>query len=61
MKMYRVTFVGGARVERLRAESFRDAAPWVEFVVAEGNGLDLTYRVVARFDGREIERITTVG
>jgi hypothetical protein len=32
-----------------------------EFVVIEGEGLDILIRVVATFDGREIPRITTTG
>ena len=60
VQTFRVAFEGSQRVERLRADSYRLADQWVEFVVEEGTGLDLSYRVVATFDGREIARITTV-
>lgn len=58
---FRVTFEGSSRVERVRASDYRSVPPWVEFVVDEGSGLEVAYRVVARFDGREIARITTTG
>ena len=61
MTTFRVTFEGSDRVERVRAEAYQSVPPWVEFVVAEGHGLTLAQRVVARFDGREIARITTTG
>jgi hypothetical protein len=58
---FRVTFESSDRVERVRAESYRSVPPLVEFVVDEGDGLTVDKRVVARFDGREIARITTTG
>ena len=58
---YRVTFEGSDRVERIRAEAYRNVPPYVEFVVTEGEGLDVRDRVVATLDGREIARITTTG
>jgi hypothetical protein len=58
---FRVTFEGSDRVERVRAERYRSVPPLVEFVVTEGQGLDVGDRVVATFDGREIARITTTG
>ena len=58
---YRITFEGSDRVERIRAEAYRSVPPLVEFVVTEGEGLDIHNRVVATFDGREIQRITTTG
>jgi hypothetical protein len=61
MTTFRITFEGSDRVERVRAESYRSVPPWVEFVVAEGHGLTIETRVVARFDGREVARITTTG
>jgi hypothetical protein len=61
MATFRITFEGSDRVERVRAESYRSVPPWVEFVVAEGDGLTVEQRVVARFDGREIARISTTG
>lgn len=61
MTTFRVTFEGSDRVERVRAESYRSVPPWVEFVVAEAEGVTLEHRVVERFDGREIARITTTG
>ena len=61
MVTYRVTFEGGDRVERIRAEAYRSVPPYAEFVVTEGEGLDVRDRVVAKLDGREIARITTSG
>ena len=61
MTTFRVTFEGSDRVEHVRAESYRSVPPWVEFVVAEGEGVNLEHRVVGRFDGRDIARITTTG
>ena len=58
---FRVTFEGSDRVERVRAEAYRSAPPYVEFVVTEGDGLEVQDRVVAKFDGRQILRITTTG
>jgi hypothetical protein len=58
---FRVTFEGSDRVERIRAEAYRSVPPNVEFVVTEGDGLDIRDRVVATFDGRSILRITTTG
>jgi hypothetical protein len=58
---FRITFEGSDRVERIRAESYRSVPPLVEFVVTEGEGLDIHNRVVARFEGREIQRIITTG
>lgn len=58
---YRVTFEGSDRVERIRAEAYRSVPPYVEFVVTDGEGLDVRDRVVATFDGREIARITAAG
>jgi hypothetical protein len=58
---FRVTFEGSNRVERIRAENYRNVPPFVEFVITEGDTLDVRDRVVAKFDGREIARITTTG
>ena len=58
---YRVTFESSDRVERIRAEAYRSVPPYVEFIVTEGEGLDIHDRVVATVDGREIARITTTG
>jgi hypothetical protein len=58
---FRITFEGSDRVERIRAEAYRSVPPLVEFVVTEGEGLDIHDRVVATFDGREIQRITSTG
>ncbi len=58
---FRVTFEGSGRVERIRAEAYRSVPPYVEFTVSEGEGLRVWKRVVAKLDGREIERITTTG
>ena len=61
MVTFRVTFEGSSRVERVRAEGYRSGPPLVEFVVTEGEGLDIHDHVVATFDGRAIARITTTG
>lgn len=45
----------------MRAEAYRSVPPYVEFVVTEGEGLNIRNRVVATFDGRQIARITTTG
>jgi len=58
---FRVTFEGSDRVERVRAEAYRSVPPYVEFVVTEGDGLDVHDRIVARLDGRAIARISTTG
>jgi len=58
---FHVTFEGSDRVERVRAEAYRSVPPFVEFVVSEGDGLDVRDKVVATIDGREIARITTIG
>ena len=58
---FRITFEGSDRVERVRAEAYRSVPPLVEFVVTEGDGLDVRDRVVATFDGNEVARITTTG
>jgi DNA-binding HxlR family transcriptional regulator len=58
---FRVTFEGSNRVERVRAEAYRSVPPHVEFVVTEGKGLNVGNQVVAKFDGRQIARITTTG
>jgi hypothetical protein len=58
---FRFTFEGSDRVERVRAKGYRSVPPFVEFVVTEGEGLDIHDRVVATFDGREIRRITATG
>lgn len=58
---FRVTFEGSDRVERVRAEAYRSVPPYVEFVVTEGEGLNIRNRVVATFDGRLIGRVTTTG
>ncbi|HEX5018714.1 MAG TPA: hypothetical protein VFX15_14145 [Actinomycetes bacterium] len=56
-----MTFEDSDRVERIRAEGYRSVPPLVEFVVTEGEGLDIHDQVVATFDGRTIKRITTAG
>jgi hypothetical protein len=61
MTTFRITFDGSDRVERVRAESYRSVPPWVELVVADGEGLTLEQRVLAKFDRREISRISTTG
>lgn len=58
---FRISFEGSDRVERVRAESYRSVPPFVEFIIAAGDGLVVEQRVVATFDGREIALITTVG
>ena len=58
---FRVTLEGSDRVERIRAEGYRSVPPLVEFVVTEGEGLDVRDRVVATLDGGQIKRITTTG
>lgn len=58
---FRITFNGSDRVERVRASAYRSVPPWVEFIVEEGTGLALEERVVAKFDGGLIARITTTG
>ncbi len=58
---FRVTFEDSDRVERVRASAYRSDPPWVEFLVEEGDGLVLDQRVVARFDGNLLARITTTG
>jgi hypothetical protein len=58
---FRVTFEGSDRVERVRAEAYRSVPPFIEFVVTEGDGLEVQNRVVAKLDGRQIARITTTG
>jgi len=61
MRTYRVTFEDSDRVERIRASDYRNRPPWIEFVVAEGDGLNVEYTVIARIDGATIARITTTG
>jgi hypothetical protein len=61
MLTFRVTFEGSDRVERVRAEAYRSVPPYVEFVVTEGEELDIRNRVVATFDGRQVARIATTG
>lgn len=58
---FRVTFERSDRVERVRAEAYRSVPPNVEFVVTEGEGMNIRNRVVATFDGRQIARISTTG
>jgi len=58
---FRITFEGSNRAERVQAETYRNVPPFVEFVVTEGEGLNVRDRVVAKFDGREIARIPTTG
>jgi hypothetical protein len=58
---FRITFEGSDRVERIRAEAYRSVPPVVEFLVTEGDGLDIHDRVIATFDGRDIRRITATG
>jgi hypothetical protein len=60
MRTFRVTFEGSDRVERVRATTWRDVPPLVEFLIGEGAGLSVTFRVVASFRGRDIARITTI-
>jgi hypothetical protein len=56
-----VTFEGSDRVERVRVVAYRSVPPFVEFVVTKGAGLEVQDRVVAKFDGRQVARITTTG
>ena len=58
---FRITFEDSDRVERVRAEAYRSVPPSVEFIVTEGDGLDVRDRVVATFDGSQVKRITTTG